>query len=211
MRSVFVLLSVMLVSTLFVASCWGGGGRTLWDTDPQAGLLPAVQFAFTGAIPLVVDTLGIGGWYHVDNNSVGVQDDGSGASVVMLPDTYLTVGGRAPTWVNLGVGPMDFTPANAAVVGMIKIGGCKIIAETSLGATNVEFSRNLTITLPVIDGYADNTAVYVYRWTGSTWQAVSTVSQSGGFRVVTDLVALGINQPGNYAVFVTAHTGGSGS
>ena len=208
MRSVFVLLAVMLVSTLFVSSCWGGGGRTLWDTNPQAGLLPAVQFAFTGVMDLVIDEFGIGGWFADTNNSVGVEDEDTGASVVMLPDTYLTVGGSAPTWLNLGVGPLDTEAANASVVGMWKIGGAKIIAETSLGSSNVEFSRNLTITLPVIGGYADGTEVYVYRWTGSSWQGVSNVSQYGGFSVMSNLVALGINQPGNYGVFVVYHSGG---
>lgn len=207
----FVILAVALASALFITSCWGGGGRTLWDTDPQAGLLPAVSFAFTGDFGLTTDDNGIGGWYPADRQSIGISDEDSGASVIMLPDTYVTVGGRAPTWINLGVGPLDTAAANAVYGGFEKIGGAKIIVETSLGSNGVLFSRNLVVTLPVVAGVVDGTSVSVYAWNGTNWSGVTGVSQFGGFSVTGSLVTIYIDSPGNYAVFRRIHTGGDGT
>ena len=214
MRSVFSVLAIALVSALFIASCHGGGGRTLWETNPQAGLLPAVQFAFTGAFDLTIDaaTPPMGGYYPATAQSIGIRDDDTGASVIMLPDTYVSVDGAAPTWVNLGVGPLDKTPANTARAGLEKIGGAKILAETSLGSDKVWFSRNLVAQLPVVGGIADGSAVYVYSWNGSDWTSFATASQVGGFNVFGSLVTIDIDEPGNYAVFRTEphNTGGGG-
>jgi hypothetical protein len=210
----FVILAVALASALFITSCWGGGGRTLWDTNPQAGLLPAVSFAFTGDVGLATDENDIGGYYSSLLSSIGISDGDSGASVIMLPDTYVTVWidgiAQAPTWINLGVGPLDTAAANAAYGGFEKIGGAKIIAETSLGSDNVMFSRNLIVTLPVVAGVADGTSVSVYEWNGSNWSGVTGVSQFGGYSVVGSLVTIYIDSPGNYAVFRLIHTGGGG-
>ncbi|MCD6118401.1 hypothetical protein J7K50_01000 [bacterium] len=210
MRSIFGFLAVTLVAALFLTSCWGGGGRTLWETPGTSALLPLVEFANTGDIGLTLDDAGVGG-YFTSANSIGVQDPASGASVVMLPDTYVTVNGMAPTWVDLGVGPMDKEPLNTALADMKKVGGCKVSVETSLGSVGAMFSRNLTVTLPVAAGYADGTSAYVYWWSGSAWQNFYSVSQSGGFNVYGGFVTIQTNQGGNFAVFVDWHDAGSGS
>lgn len=205
MRLNLVFVSLMLAVTLIVSSCGGSGGRFIFSDN----WLPLVQYAVTGRIDLAVDNAGFGGWYN-GAESIGVEDESTGAGAIMYPNTYVTTGGMAPTWVNFGVAQLDSVPANAGVSGFTKVGGCKVVVETSLGLANTIFSRNLTVMLPLGVSLADGTAVTVFFWNGSSWQNLSTVSQSGNAFASGGVVNIGVNRGGNFLVCTTHGTGGGG-
>lgn len=205
MRLNLVFVSLMLVVTLLVSSCGGSGGRFIINDN----WLPLVQYAVTGQIDLFVDNAGFGGWFN-GAESIGVEDESTGAAVIMYPNTYVTTGGFAPTWVNIGIAQLDAVPANSRVAGFTPVGGAKVIVETSLGLANTVFSRNLTVVLPLGVSLANGTGVTVFFWNGSSWQNLATVSQAGNAIVSNNTVTIGVNRGGNYLVCTSHGTGGGG-
>ncbi|MEP0814862.1 MAG: hypothetical protein HRF49_09400 [bacterium] len=206
----FGFLAVLMAAALLATSCWGGGGRYLWETPPGAGWLPLVEWSWTGMIDLTMD--GDGNSYYHGSDSIGVEDDSSGAAAILPNDTYVTTNGMSPTWINFGVGPLDTAPANASYPGYYKIGGCQVTVDTSLGSFGTVFSKNLTIVLPLYRQFTAGGGVTVFMWDGDSWERFAGASQfnetvdTGGWTVT-----IRYNRGGQFMVGLpSTHAQGTG-
>lgn len=220
-------LSVLLISSLLIASCGGSGTREWGGVFNFFAGVPTVEYSDTGEIGLGVNE-DVGGWYGGDDG-IGVVDgdddgagnfvsgSGSGASVIMPKDTYVSSGGGAPTWVNLGVGSIDVDATQVGVGGMTAVGAVQVFVQTSLSTFtgSTSFSKNLTVVMPLAGGLAGGTSVWLYQWNDGlqSWGAMNSVSQIGALDFVDSgggWVTFFVNKGGQFAAFVAEHSSGTG-
>jgi len=246
MRRLFGLMAVaaLVAAFLALASCHGSGGRNIFALPGGffgGSLLPYVESADAGNVPLTFSAADQRAYYHGDMSLGAWDDQASAGGFVFVNDTtsfdiwndaagayyddfaFLdTNADTYPDFVSVWMRAMSTPAAETEIgAGYAKVGGC------SYGPGDL-WVQNMNLYLPLNQAFYDR-AVSLYRWnpahsasyvgqTAGVWTPVTGFSYSVRLHPFSAFGSMYVVEVLNYtgfldefAVFILYHTAGQGT